>query len=274
MRTSTLDLQPPIRASILDAQSSILDLPFSILDPRGLVLGELLDHPASTLGYLSQRRVGVGGHGMAHHRQQVAIGKTVGVSEGPLQVEAVGAIDGSQAFCFGYAERMRASYSPREAPVLDLKLRTESRVNAQSLGQRLQKQVERARKQDDEMAGALVPAQPPDGLRRKTRLDLVLETLSRQTPEARRIFAAQVGFYRLQPQSPRDGGFRRRAEPAGHFTPAQFASPAEEFDEDSFERRARDERAVDVEDRSNSLVVHLSNCFDMCGRPPGQYRER
>src|SRR6266511_3969972 len=167
---------------------------------------------------------------------------------------------------------MRARYAPREAPVLDFKLRTDARVNAQPLGKRLQKQVERARKQDDEMAGALVPAQPTDGLRRKTRLDLVLEALSRQTPEARRIFAAQVGFYRLQPQAAPGGGFRRSAEPAEHFTPAQFAAPAQKSDEDSFERRAGDERAVDVEDRRNFLVVHLSNCFDLSLRPPGQRR--
>src|SRR5262245_42833634 len=159
---------------------------------------KILDHPASAFGDPSQRLVGVGRHGVAHHRQQMAISKTVSVSEGPLQVEAVGAIDGRQAFGFGDTERMRASDSSSEAPVLDLKLRTDARVNAQALGQRLQKQVERARKQDDEMAGALVPAQPFDRFRRKTRLDLVLEALSRQTPEAGRIFAAQVGFYRLQ----------------------------------------------------------------------------
>src|SRR5262245_54278627 len=113
------------------------------------------------------------------------------------------------------------------------------------------------------MAGALVPAQPFDRFRRKTRLDLVLEALSRQTPKARRIFAAQVGFYRLQSQSPRGGGFRRRAEPADQFTPAQFAAPEEKSDEDSFERRAGDERAVHIEDRSNFLVVHLSNCLQV-----------
>src|SRR5215468_5603519 len=124
------------------------------------------------------------------------------------------------------------------------------------------------------MAGALVPAQPTDCFRRKTRLDLVLEALSRQTPEARRIFAAQVSFYRLQPQAAPGGGFRRSAEPAEHFTPAQFAAPAQKSDEDSFERRAGDERAVDVEDRCNFLVVHLSNSFDLRLRPPIQYSER
>src|SRR6266545_6744220 len=123
-----------MRASILDPRTSILDPRSSILDPRPLVLGEIFDHPASALGYLSQRRVGVGGHGMAYHRQQVAIGEAVGVSEGPLQVEAVGAIDGSQAFGFGHAERMRARYAPREAPVLDFKLRTDARVKPQLLG--------------------------------------------------------------------------------------------------------------------------------------------
>src|SRR5262245_14303347 len=100
---------------------------------------------------------------MAHHGQQVAISKAVGVSEGPLQIEAVGAIDGRQAFSLGHAERTRARYPSREAHVLDLKLRTDARMNAQALSQRLQKQVERARKQDDEMTGALVPAQPIDG---------------------------------------------------------------------------------------------------------------
>src|SRR5262249_10201377 len=209
---------PPLFLSVSPSlRSHFLSVSVSAVTLWPIVLSEIFDHPASALCYLSQRRVGVGGHGMAYHRQQVAVGKAVGVSEGPLQVEAVDAIDGSQAFGFGHAERMRARYSSREAPVLDFKLRTDAGGNAQALGKRLQKQVERARKQDDEMAGALVPAQPTDGLRRKTRLDLVLEALSRQTPEARRIFAAQVGFYRFQPLAAPDGGFRRGAKPAKHF---------------------------------------------------------
>src|SRR6185503_7339852 len=49
-----------------------------------IVLSELFDYPPPAFGDLSQRRVGVCRYGMAHHRQQMAVGKAVGVSEGPL----------------------------------------------------------------------------------------------------------------------------------------------------------------------------------------------
>src|SRR5262245_41731033 len=102
---------------------------------------------------------------MSHHREQVAIRKTVGVSERVFQVEAGGAIDRRQTFGFRLAEWMRARESPGKTPLFDLELRADPRVNAQALGQRLQQQVERAREQDDEMSGVLMPAQPIDGFR-------------------------------------------------------------------------------------------------------------
>src|SRR5262245_38985363 len=94
--------------------------------------GNILDQPAYLLGYLSQSHLGVGRHGMSHHRHQMAIRKAVGVSERTLQIEAGGAVDRRQAFRLSHAERMRARDSTREAPVVDLKLRTDPRINAQS----------------------------------------------------------------------------------------------------------------------------------------------
>src|SRR5262245_15996115 len=130
-----------------------------------IVMGEIFDHPASGFGDLSQPHVGVGRHGMSYHCEQVAIRKAVGVSEGMFQVEAGGAIDSRQAFGFRLAVGMRARESPGKTPLFDLKLRSDPRVNSQALGQRLQQQVERARKQDDEMSGVLMPAKPVDGFR-------------------------------------------------------------------------------------------------------------
>src|SRR5262245_39769147 len=96
---------------------------------------------------------------------------------------------------------MRTRDSSGKTSLFDLQLRAYASVNAQALGQRLQQQIERARKQDDEMACALMPAQPVDGFRRQTRLDLALEAFPRQAPEVGGIFTAQVGFYRFQSRS-------------------------------------------------------------------------
>src|SRR5262249_23470622 len=139
----------------------------------------------------------------------MAIRKTVGVSERTFQIEAGGAIDRRQAFGLHLAEWMRARDWSGKTSLFDLKLRADARVNAQALGQRLQQQIQRARKQDDEMTRALMPAEPIDGFRRQTRLDLALEAFPRQAPETDGIFTAKVAFYPFQSPSPP----RRRSPP-------------------------------------------------------------
>src|SRR5215813_6634145 len=195
----------------------------------------------------------------------MAVRKTVGVSERTFQIEAGGAIDRRQAFGLRLAEWMRARDSSGKTSLFDLKLRADARVNAQALGQRLQQQIRRARKQDDEMTRALMPAEPIDGFRRQTRLDLALEAFPRQAPETDGIFTAQVGFYRVQSRSARGGGSPPGGgsygcdDPVDHIPPTQFAAPSEKPDEDSFERRIGDERAVNIENCSNPSFVHFSN---------------
>src|SRR5262249_53180782 len=163
------------------------------------------------------------------------------------------------------AEWMRARDSSGKTSLFDLKLRADARVNAQALGQRLQQQIRRARKQDDEMTRALMPAEPIDGFRRQTRLDLALEAFPRQAPETDGIFTAQVGFYRVQSRSARGGGSPPGGgsygcdDPVDHIPPTQFAAPSEKPDEDSFERRIGDERAVNIENCSNPSFFHFSN---------------
>src|SRR5262245_52322587 len=79
------------------------------------------------------------------------------------------------------------------------------------------------------------------------------------------IFTAQVGFYRFQSRSapggsfPAGGGSYGCADPVDHITPSQFAAPSEKPDEDSFERRIGDERAVNIENCCNPSFVHFSN---------------
>src|SRR5262249_32323396 len=122
--------------------------------------------------------------------------------------------------------------SSGKTSLFDLKLRADASVNSQALGQRFQQQIERAGKQDDEMARALMPAQPVDGFRRQTRLYLVLEAFPRQTPEVDGIFTAQIGFRRFQLRSASGGGFPPGDgsygcdEPVDHITPTHFASPS------------------------------------------------
>src|SRR5262249_6397604 len=76
---------------------------------------------------------------------------------------------------------------------------------------------------------------------------------------------AQVGFYRVQSRSTRGGGFPPGGgsygcdDPVDHIPPTQFAAPSEKPDEDSFERRIGDERAVNIENCSNPSFFHFSN---------------
>src|SRR5262245_31646978 len=125
------------------------------------------------------------------------------------------------------------------------------------------------------MARALMPAQSVDRLLRQARRDFRVETFLRQSPDARRILSLQVRFNCFQPWATgcagipsnkdlADDGFAHknlygRAEPSDKLPPAQLAAPPEEFNEDAFERRIGDERAVDVEDRRNSLIIHFAN---------------